>query len=69
MTNSAAFSLLQVGFAERIESVLRQSMGLAEDEAVEEEPEIIEDESEDKTEEVKDADDDKATVDEEHVEL
>jgi heat shock protein beta len=57
----------QIGFAERIEAVLKQSMNVDLDEQVEEEPEIEEDEPAEETH--ADEDDEKPTVEESHTEL
>ncbi|VDN59038.1 unnamed protein product [Dracunculus medinensis] len=56
-----------VGFAERIEQILRQSMGVSLDEKVEEEPEVIVDDDEELEQEQKS--EDKIKVEEEHTEL
>ncbi|CAD5226453.1 unnamed protein product [Bursaphelenchus xylophilus] len=53
----------QVGFAERIESILRQSLDLSADEQVEEEVEIVEDPTEEEKKQ------EKVEVEEEHTEL
>lgn len=64
-TLRSGFSLKdQVGFAERIETVLKQSMNIDLEEQVEDEPEIEEEEPETKAEE-----DEKPSVEEEHTEL
>ncbi|CAD5219440.1 unnamed protein product [Bursaphelenchus okinawaensis] len=56
----------QVGFAERIEAILRQSLDLSADEPVEEEVEIVEDEA---PKEEESTTDEKVEVEEEHTEL
>ncbi len=62
----------QVGFAQRIEQMLKQSLSLSPDEAVEDEPELEEDEVEAETESTtthEEDDDNMLKVEEEHSEL